>query len=85
MEIIASYEHTPPTLTVSLRAVAVGLEPPLKYRWLLGNGKQWLGPEPWPQSYDPGRYDVLLTVTDANGRIKKASVAIDSKSMGCAV
>lgn len=84
VEIIANYEHTKAgKLNVSLRAVTVGLEPPLRYHWILGNGKQWLGPEPWPQVYEAGRYDVMLTVTDAKGRVKRASMAIDAKSMGC--
>lgn len=84
VEIIASYEHTKAgKLNVSFRAVTVGMESPLTYHWILGNGKQWLGPEPWPQTYEAGRYDVMLTVTDAKGRVKRASVAIDAKSMGC--
>ncbi len=84
VEIIASYEHTKSgKLNVSLRAITVGMEAPLTYHWILGNGKQWLGPEPWPQTYEAGRYDVMLTVTDAKGRVQRASVAIDAKSMGC--
>lgn len=84
VEIIATYQHTEsPPVIVSLRAAAKGLVLPLEYHWNLGNGKQWSGPEPLPQAYGVGRYDVLLTVTDADGRIKRASVAIDSKSHGC--
>lgn len=84
VEIVASYEHTKAgKLKVSLRAVTLGLEPPLNHHWTLGNGKQWLGPEPWPQTYEAGRYDVMLTVTDAKGRVKRASMAIDAKSTGC--
>lgn len=84
VDIVVTYQHSAsPPLVVSLRAVTEGLAPPLKYFWVFGNGKQWSGPEPLPQSYGVGRYDVILTVTDAKGRIKMASVAIDSKSHGC--
>ena len=39
VEIIASYEHTKSgKLNVSLRAVTVGMEAPLTYHWILGNG-----------------------------------------------
>lgn len=82
--IIANYRHTAtPPIVVSFQAVTEGLVAPLKYHWNLGNGKQWSGPEPFPQSYGVGRYDVILTVTDGDGRIKRASVAIDSQSHGC--
>lgn len=84
VEIIADYRHTAtPPIVVSFQAVAAGLAAPLKYHWNLGNGMQWSGPEPFPQSYGVGRYDVILTVTDGDGRIKRASVAIDSQSHGC--
>lgn len=84
VDIIATYRNTAsPPLIVTLRAVTEGLELPLSYDWLLGNGRRWSGPEPLPQSYEPGRYDVLLTVTDATGHVSRASVAIESKSHGC--
>lgn len=86
VEIIAEYEHTGSgKLKVSLRAVTLGLEPPLHYHWTLGNGQQWAGPQPLPQYYEPGRYDVWLSVTDAQGRVKRSSVVIDAESMGCAI
>ena len=84
VDIIANYRHTAtPPVTVSFQAVTTGLMPPLKYHWDLGNGNQWSGPEPFPQSYGVGRYDVILTVTDGDGRIQRASVAVDSQSHGC--
>lgn len=84
VDIIANYRHTAtPPIIVSFQAVAAGLVAPLKYHWNFGNGKQWGGPEPLAQSYGVGRYDVILTVTDGDGRIKRASVAIDSQSHGC--
>lgn len=84
VEIIATYRNvTAPPLIVTLQALPEGLEPPLNYEWLFGNGHRWSGPAPLPQSYEPGRYDVLLTVTDAVGNVVRASVAIDSKSHGC--
>jgi hypothetical protein len=82
--IITNYRHTAtPPIVVSFQAVTEGLAGPLKYHWNLGNGTHWSGPQPLPQSYGVGRYDVILTVTDGAGRIKRASVAIDSQSHGC--
>ncbi len=70
-------------MIISLRAETEGLMPPLRYHWSLGNGTEWDGVEPPTQSYAPGHYNVVLTVTDTSGQVKKASVAIDSKSHGC--
>lgn len=62
---------------------AIGLTPPLRFDWDLGNGKDWVGPEVPEQAYDVGHYDVILAVTDAAGKIRKASVAVVSESHGC--
>lgn len=70
---------------VALHAAASGLVPPLSYHWELGNGKEWNEPEVPEQEYEVGRYDVLLTVKDGSGRVKKASVAIEAESHGCGV
>lgn len=84
VSIVATYGHaTSPPVIVSLQAETMGMAPPLKFHWSLGNGKEWLGAQPLPQAYGVGRYDVVLTVTDGEGRTKRASVAIDSKSHGC--
>ncbi len=72
-----------PPKIVALRAETAGLVPPLRFHWDLGNGKEWDGPETPEQEYEVGRYDVILTVTDAAGHVRKASVAIDSESHGC--
>lgn len=72
-----------PPKIVALRAETAGLTPPLRFLWNLGNGKEWDGPETPEQEYEVGRYDVILTVTDAAGHVGKASVAIDSESHGC--
>lgn len=65
-------------MMVSLRAETVRLTPPLRFHWSLGNGREWEGMQPPPQMYMGGRYDVILTVTDAVGRVRKASVKIDA-------
>ena len=84
VSILTMQEHMGrPPLIVTLRAETVGLTPPLRLHWNLGNGREWDGPEPPAQIYGAGRYDVILTVTDAAGYVKKSSVAIDSKSYGC--
>lgn len=72
-----------PPKIVALRAETAGLTPPLRFHWSLGNGKEWDGPEVPEQEYEVGRYDVILTVSDAAGHIRKASVAIESESRGC--
>ena len=78
VSIVAEYPRTnqPPKL-VAFRAEATGLMPPLRFHWNLGNGKEWEGPKPPPQSYDGGRYDVIVTVTDADGFVRNTSLAID--------
>ena len=71
------------SLVVSMRAEVVDMEPPLRFHWHLGNGREWNGAEPPPQIYIVGRYDVILTVTDAAGRVRKASMNVDAQSHGC--
>lgn len=61
----------------SLRAETAGLKPPLRFHWSLGNGTEWEGPKPPPQSYDGGRYNVIVTVTDADGHVGKTSLTIE--------
>lgn len=72
-----------PLKIVALRAEAAGLTQPLRFHWSLGNGKEWDGREVPEQEYEVGRYDVVLAVSDAAGRVKKASMAIESESHGC--
>ncbi|MBI4753934.1 MAG: hypothetical protein HY778_00605 [Betaproteobacteria bacterium] len=72
----------PPSL-FNLRAEAAGLTPPLHFLWDLGNGMQRSGPEVLEQAYEFGRYDVVLAVRDAAGRVKKASMALDVEAQGC--
>ena len=78
VSIVAEYLCTnrPPKL-VAFRAEATGLMPPLRLHWNLGNGKEWEGPKPPPQSYDDGRYDVIVTVTDTDGHVRMTSLTID--------
>ncbi|MDZ4251808.1 MAG: PKD domain-containing protein [Sulfuritalea sp.] len=68
---------------VALYAKVAGLTPPVSYHWNLGNGEEWDGPEVPEQEYEVGRYDVLLTVKDGAGKVRKASVAIEAESHGC--
>lgn len=72
-----------PLKIVTLRAETSGLAPPLRFHWNLGNGKEWNGPEVPEQEYEVGRYDVILTVSDAARKVRKASVAIESEPHGC--
>jgi len=84
VRIIAEAVHMmrPPKI-VAFRAQTAGLTPPLKFHWNLGNGKQWDRQFVPEQAYEPGRYDVVLTVSDAAGHVKRASLAIDTESHGC--
>lgn len=72
-----------PPLVFVLRAEAAGLTPPLRFRWDLGDGNVWEGPEVPEHAYEFGRYDVVLAVVDAAGRVKKASMALDAEAKGC--
>lgn len=71
------------SMVVSMRAEVVDMDPPLRFHWHLGNGREWHGAEPPPQIYIVGRYDVILTVTDATGRVRRASMNVDAQSHGC--
>lgn len=84
VSIVAEAVHTgrPPKI-VTFRAQTAGLTPPLQFHWNLGNGKQWDRQFVPEQAYEPGRYDVVLTVSDAATHVLKASMAIDTESHGC--
>jgi len=64
-------------MTVTFSAETRGMAPPLRFRWSFGDGREWEGNEPPPQQYVGGRYDIMLTVTDADGLAKVASLTID--------
>lgn len=65
----------PPAL-FTLRGEAEGLTPPLRFVWDLGDGRAQEGQELAEIPYELGRYNVVLAVSDAAGRIKKASFAL---------
>ncbi len=82
--IVAKEVHmTRPPKIVAFQAQTAGLTPPLRFHWSLGNGKQWDSPFVPEQAYEPGRYDIILTVSDSAGHVKSASLAIDTESHGC--
>lgn len=66
----------PPSL-FTLRAEAAGLTPPLRFVWDLGDGRVGEGAEVAELPYEFGRYNVVLAVSDAAGRVKKASLALE--------
>lgn len=72
-----------PPPVFALRAEATGLVSPLKFHWDLGNEQVWEGQHVPPQAYDFGRYNVILSVTDATGRTRRASLTIDASAPGC--
>mgnify|MGYP001561872056 CR=1 FL=1 len=63
--------------TVTFSAETREMTPPLRFHWSLGNGNEWEGPKPPPQNYGGGRYDVIVTVTDSDGLVRKASLTVD--------
>lgn len=76
VRILVAHAEAPPKAFL-LRAETAGLKAPLQFRWSLGNGNEWEGPQPPPQIYDGGRYDVIVTVIDADGLVRKTSLTID--------
>lgn len=70
-------------MVIRMHAETHDLPLPVKFHWTLGNGREWEGPEPPVQFYSVGRYDVVLTVTDSAGRVRKASMNVDAESHGC--
>lgn len=81
--VVSPAKAGPAPLRVTLRAEVLGLTPPLRFHWSLGDGRESDEPDPPGLVYRVGRYDVVLTVTDAEGRVKKASVTIDAQPRGC--
>jgi hypothetical protein len=49
----------------------------------LGDGKEWDGADVPEHAYEFGRYNVVLAVSDADGRVKKASLALNAEAKGC--
>jgi hypothetical protein len=72
-----------PPLLFALRAEVAGLTPPLRFYWDLGDGKEWDGADVPEHAYEFGRYNVVLAVSDADGRVKKASLALNAEAKGC--
>ena len=70
-------------LRVSFQAKSMGLEEPLTYSWFFGDGNESALKEPPARTYGVGRFNVLLTIIDKNGKKAKASVTIESKWCGC--
>ena len=66
-----------------LRADVTGMTPPLRLVWDLGGGQKEEGQELPELSLRPGYYNVVLTVTDAAGLVKKASITVDAMKTGC--
>lgn len=81
--IVEPQQAGPAPLRVTFKAKVAGLTPPLAFHWDLGNGRECEEPEPPRQVYGVGRFNVILTVTDGKGHVKKASVTIDSQCRGC--
>lgn len=67
-------------VAVTFSAETRGMTPPLQFHWSFGNGAVWEGNEPLPQRYVGGRYNVMLTVTDADGLTRQASLTVDVES-----
>lgn len=68
VRIVAENGVVRPGETVNLRAVARGLEPPLKYEWQLGDGTRAMG-EMVSHRYDEADdYGIRVRVTDGQGR-----------------
>lgn len=74
-------DRPPPVF--SLQAEATGLTPPLHFLWDLGDGRQWEGKDVPELPWEFGRYNVILSVSDAAGRVQKASIALDASGQGC--
>ncbi|MBI4741378.1 MAG: PKD domain-containing protein [Betaproteobacteria bacterium] len=56
---------------------------PLRFEWDLGDGARWYGAEVPEHAYDFGRYNVILAVTDADGRARRASLSLNVEAKGC--
>lgn len=72
----------PPSIFV-FRSRASGMAPPLRFHWDLGDGRHWEEADVPEHAYDFGRYNVVLSVRDAAGQVKKASLALDVEAQGC--
>jgi len=58
------------------------LREPLKFCWYFGDGQESKDAVPKPHFYDFGKYNLLLEVTDKNGKTYTASIVIDAALPG---
>jgi len=72
----------PPSLYL-FQAEVVGFVQPLRFEWDLGDGARLASAEVPEHAYDFGRYNVILSVTDADGKARKASMSLNVEANGC--
>lgn len=69
-------------LKVYFKARTKGLDGPLRFYWVFGDSSESDLQEPGLRVYGVGRFNVILTVIDKNGKKYSASVTIESRCKG---
>ena len=82
VEIIANPKTGRGPMLVHMEPRVNGLKGPLRFRWYFGDGQESTSMIPKPHFYEFGKYDLLLEVTDMEGKEYTASVGIDAALPG---
>jgi hypothetical protein len=82
VRIIATPSRGAASLRVHFISQTVGFQGRLKFSWSFGDGSESDVPEPPEHIYGVGRFNVILAVSDENGREDQASVTIYSLCKG---
>ncbi|HAK89052.1 MAG: hypothetical protein A2X55_12180 [Nitrospirae bacterium GWB2_47_37] len=82
VEIVAAPKSGMGPMWVHLKPKMKGIEEPISFQWLFGDGEESADKMPPAHYYDMGRYNVMLEVTDKAGKKYTAGITIDSASPG---
>ena len=82
VEIIAVPKSGMGPMWVHFKPKMIGIEDPVSFQWLFGDGQESANKMPPAHYYDMGRYNVMLEVTDKSGKKYTAGITVDSASPG---
>ena len=82
VEIVADPPGGRGPLKVYLEPDLVNLPTPARFKWSFGDGGESSEKVPGLHLFEGGRYDVVLEVTDANGKKYTASITVNAALPG---
>lgn len=82
IEIVANPKSGKGPMWVYIEPRVNNLKEPLKFTWSFGDGEESAEMIPKPHYYDFGKFNLVLEITDKEGKVYTASVTIDAVSPG---